>query len=215
MVASGSLPAYPRRPARRSRSHGPRRTHPSRARRRARRATPPSRPRRARAEARRRSRSHGRSDPRPARRATADEVARRGATQLAEAGQAGRKRVGPFIGHGAQAETIEDGVGVAARVRTQVVSPSAPDLGRDEDVLAHAEASEHLELLKRARDAEARRRRGVSCVMSRPSSVSVPLLTSCSPVIALKIVVLPAPFGPMSPVTQPRSTSRSTSFTAL
>ena len=51
--------------------------------------------------------------------------------------------------------------------------------------------------------------------MSCPSSVSVPLLTSCSPVIALKIVVLPAPFGPMSPVTHPRSTSRSTSFTAL
>ena len=85
-----------------------------------------------------------------------------GSTQLAEAGQAGRKRVGPLVGHGAQADTIEDRIGVAARVRTKVVSPSAPDLGRDEDVLARAQASEHLELLERARDAEARTRRAAS-----------------------------------------------------
>src|SRR5438552_3914036 len=51
--------------------------------------------------------------------------------------------------------------------------------------------------------------------MSDWSSTTVPAAGSSSPVIALKVVVLPAPFGPMSPVMQSASTSRSTSLTAL
>ena len=85
-----------------------------------------------------------------------------GAAQLAEPGQTGRKRVGPLVGNGAQADPIEDRLGVVARIRAEIVRPSASDLGRDEDVLARREAPEHLELLKRARDAEARARRAAS-----------------------------------------------------
>ena len=44
-------------------------------------------------------------------------------TQLAEAGQTGRKRVGPIIGHRAQADTIEDGVGVAVAGSTRGRGP--------------------------------------------------------------------------------------------
>ena len=77
------------------------------------------------------------------------------AAQLAEAGQPGRKRVGPFVGDVAQPDAIEDGVGVVGAGPTEVVRPSTPDLGRDENVLACAERPEHLELLERARDAEA------------------------------------------------------------
>ena len=61
---------------------------------------------------------------------------REGAAQLAQPGQAGRKRVGSLVGHGAQADPIEDRLGVVARIRPKVVRPPAPDLGRDENVLA-------------------------------------------------------------------------------
>ncbi len=54
----------------------------------------------------------------------------------------------------AQADAIDDGLGVASRVRLEVVRPPPPNLGGDQDVLAHAQAPEHLQLLKRAGDTE-------------------------------------------------------------
>src|SRR5438067_11606753 len=46
--------------------------------------------------------------------------------------------------------------------------------------------------------------------MLRPSSSTRPLPGGSSPVMTLNSVVLPAPFGPMSPVTQPSSTPTET-----
>ena len=51
---------------------------------------------------------------------------------------------------------------------------------------------------------------GLSLVMSRPSRTTRPEFGGSRPVMTLKSVVLPAPFGPMSPVTQPGSVSRLT-----
>ena len=47
---------------------------------------------------------------------------------------------------------------------------------------------------------------GLRPVMSVPSKVIRPALMVCRPQMALKHVVLPAPLGPMSPVTEPAST---------
>ena len=80
---------------------------------------------------------------------------REGAAELAQPGEPGRKGIGSLVGHGAQADQVEDRLGVVARIRPEVVRPPASDLGRDENVLAGAEAAEHLELLERARHAEA------------------------------------------------------------
>ena len=51
----------------------------------------------------------------------------------------------------------------------------------------------------------AARRCGFIEVMSTPPKRTVPAFARCSPVMTLKRVVLPAPFGPMSPVTAPAS----------
>src|SRR5260370_14605889 len=48
-----------------------------------------------------------------------------------------------------------------------------------------------------------------------PSRKTRPVTGGCSPVITLNNVVLPAPFGPIRPVTRPLSASRSTSSRAL
>ena len=52
-------------------------------------------------------------------------------------------------------------------------------------------------------------------VMSLPSKRTVPLSERWFPVMRLKTVVFPAPFGPMSPTMAPSSTSKETSFTAI
>src|ERR1700676_3695331 len=44
--------------------------------------------------------------------------------------------------------------------------------------------------------------------MSTPSRSTLPAVGSCKPVITLNSVVLPAPLGPIRPVTRPGSTSR-------
>ena len=51
---------------------------------------------------------------------------------------------------------------------------------------------------------------GLRPVMSVPSKMIRPALRVCSPQMALKQVVLPAPLGPMRPVTLPASTVRFT-----
>ena len=55
---------------------------------------------------------------------------------------------------------------------------------------------------------------GGSSDRSSPSRTTLPQVVSCRPVMTLNVVVLPAPFGPISPVMRPASTSRSTSRTA-
>src|SRR5207302_7726570 len=54
----------------------------------------------------------------------------------------------------------------------------------------------------------------LSSVTSRSSRYTWPAVGVCSPVMTLNVVVLPAPLGPMSPVTYPTSASRSTPWTA-
>src|SRR5262245_52696939 len=51
--------------------------------------------------------------------------------------------------------------------------------------------------------------------MSSPSSTTLPCTMFCRPHMALNNVVLPAPFGPMSPVTQPDGTEMLASCTAM
>ena len=55
---------------------------------------------------------------------------------------------------------------------------------------------------------------GFVVVMSLPSSTTVPPVGGCSPVITLKSVVLPAPLGPMRPVTSFSGTSMVTAARA-
>src|SRR5437763_1029846 len=58
------------------------------------------------------------------------------------------------------------------------------------------------------------RRCGSSAVMSRPSSQIVPAVGRSTPVRRLMIVVLPAPFGPISAWRAPFCTDRETSLVA-
>ena len=51
-------------------------------------------------------------------------------------------------------------------------------------------------------------------VMSLPSNVTVPLLDGSRPVMVCRVVVLPAPFAPMSATTSPSFTSKETSRSA-
>jgi len=55
---------------------------------------------------------------------------------------------------------------------------------------------------------------GASPVMSSPSKTTRPSVGSYAPVMTLNSVVLPAPFGPMSPTDSPRSIEKVTSSTA-
>ena len=52
-------------------------------------------------------------------------------------------------------------------------------------------------------------RSGRQPVTSVPANVTRPASAACAPVTALNSVVLPAPFGPISPVIRPCSTARS------
>src|SRR4051794_2894029 len=56
---------------------------------------------------------------------------------------------------------------------------------------------------------------GLSLPRSRPSKDQVPVLGWSNPVSRLNSVVLPAPFGPISPVIPPRWTSRWSTATAV
>ena len=51
-------------------------------------------------------------------------------------------------------------------------------------------------------------------VMSFPSKVTVPPLEGSRPVIVCRVVVLPAPFAPISATTSPSFTSKETSRSA-
>src|SRR5437763_8535420 len=56
---------------------------------------------------------------------------------------------------------------------------------------------------------------GRTSVMSRPSNFTRPAVGACKPVMTLNSVVLPAPLGPMRPVTRPAAASRSIPARAL
>src|SRR5213594_3156978 len=58
------------------------------------------------------------------------------------------------------------------------------------------------------------RRYAGACVISRPWKKMRPPETRSAPLTRLKNVVLPAPFGPMSPTISPSSAANSTSLTA-
>ena len=64
----------------------------------------------------------------------------------------------------------------------------------------------------------ARPRRAISCTrrreMSAPSYTTRPEAAGTSPVMARRVVVLPAPLAPMRHTSSPGSTVRSTPFTA-
>ena len=93
---------------------------------------------------------------------------------------------------------------------------AGPGADRDPDVLPHGEAAEQLEALEGAAQAplgpgvggEAVERRCRRAAPSRPGP-------RCTPVITLNRVVLPAPFGPISPVTAPAGASSDTSSSAV
>src|SRR6266496_417976 len=55
---------------------------------------------------------------------------------------------------------------------------------------------------------------GFRPLICKPSNSSVPLVGGYRPVIILKNVVLPAPFGPIRPLIEPRSITKSTLLTA-
>ena len=86
--------------------------------------------------------------------------------------------------------------------------------GGDADVLLDREVVVELERLERA--AQAGAHPGVRLEVRRcpsPSSWTVPR-AGAKPVMASITLVLPAPFGPMSPTTAPAATSSETSLTA-
>ena len=93
--------------------------------------------------------------------------------------------------------------------------PPAADLETDQDVLPDAEGREHLEALERPADAAAGALDGCPsprCPIGQERTD--PGVGGVTPHTALNIVVLPAPLGPISPVTCPASTARSTSLRA-
>ena len=90
-----------------------------------------------------------------------------------------------------------------------------PAVAAGEHVLEHGELLEEADVLEGPGDAERDDAVGEPFVMSLPSKRTVPLSERWLPVMRLKTVVLPAPFGPMSPTMVPSSTSKETSFTAL
>ena len=75
------------------------------------------------------------------------------------------------------------------------------------------------EVLSETHEAHATRMRARWCgfrsVMSRSSRYTRPAVGACRPVMTLNSVVLPAPLGPMSPVTRPAAASRSIPARAL
>ena len=80
-------------------------------------------------------------------------------------------------------------------------------LGRDEQVVADGEVLEQLERLARAGQAEAGPPVGGQLVDLLAVEARRALVTSVKPVMASMNVVLPAPFGPISPTSLPGSTS--------
>ena len=129
-----------------------------------------------------------------------------GATQLAEAGQAGRQARRPArrprrAGRRDRGSRRRRGAG-SSRGREPIGGGSRPRRECSRASLRLPNTSSCWNVRAMPRRARCRRRlvRDVASV-ERQRAVAHAL---ASPVIALKIVVLPAPFGPMSPVTQPR-----------
>ena len=83
------------------------------------------------------------------------------------------------------------------------------------DVLAHRELPERVAVLKGPREpAPARDGAALHAVTSRPSSSTEPAVGQSKPVSTLTSVDLPAPFGPISPTTSCRWSSRVTPWSA-
>ena len=161
--------------------------------------------RRAGAPAGRAPRSRGRRGPRPARRAAArtDRPRPRARSRRVVGGRTaarraadrdrprGRTRGSP------PARPVESAI-VAGMHKPDEVRERVTAIGRGAQVLVHGHALEQLEALERTAEPGAARRRADHLLTSRPSSSTRPRALT-NPVIASISVVLPAPFGPMSP----------------
>ena len=80
----------------------------------------------------------------------------------------------------------------------------------EQQVVEHGEPRQAARDLEGAHQARRGDLVGPQPAMSRPSSKMRPPSGGTTPVMQLNSVVLPAPFGPISPVMRPASTSRST-----
>ena len=125
--------------------------------------------------------------------------------ELDEPALAGGQRVGALVGHVGQADPLEQLVAPSAAA--SAVVPFAP-LRRSRAPRGCSRgrsAAEELEPLERAGHPEPGPLVGQRLPMSLPSRLTLPGSASCSPVMTLNIVVLPAPFGPIRPVMRPAS----------
>ena len=85
----------------------------------------------------------------------------------------------------------------------------------DRDIVEHRQAGEGPHDLEGAADAEPRAAEGGQRAMDLPSNRISPELGASVPLIRLTSVVLPAPFGPMTPRISPCCSVKQTSLTAI
>ena len=135
-------------------------------------------------------------------------IGRQGAGQLDQAGRSGRQRRdrrGCLVAHAHALEEVE-------RRLEDVARPEASSPTRTLSAALRVEKS------SRRWKVRARPRRARRCVRFRvtsvPASDTDPRSGRCRPVMTLNSVVLPAPFGPMSPVTVPAAARSETSESA-
>ena len=217
----GPRQGCPRRSRGRSRSRRSGRRSTSRDRRRARRAEPPCAVRRrAAGSARRARRLSVSSSPAAGSSSMMTDGPDATARDADQAAASVRQLVGGLVEVRLELELVDR----RDRGRRQLVAAGPEQIGQPRhgrggvgagaDVLLDADVVEQLERLERATQSAAgslRRRPSRDRTVVDGSSAPAP---ATKPVTASMIVVLPAPFGPMSPTTSPGCTSKLTSSTA-
>jgi len=122
-------------------------------------------------------------------------------------GQAG----GAPGGERAEAEQLDDLAGMRARVGDAMPAQQRPD----QHVLLDRQLGERLTSWKVAREAGGAHLVGRKPEKVAPGQHGAPGIGASAPAIRLKVVVLPAPLGPMSATMRPSGTANDTSFTRL
>ena len=134
---------------------------------------------------------------------------------LLAVGQASRRQVRDVR----EAEVLDHLVGVPPEAGVgrgeQPAGQRALELLRgDDQVVAHRQLAEHLQRLERAADAAPASSSGDMPVMSSPQNSTRPAVGLIWPRMLLKSVVLPEPFGPITPTISPGPTESDTPSTA-
>ena len=142
-------------------------------------------------------------------------VAGQAAGQLEQPGGAGRDRVGPLLGVRRDADPLEQPVDVGRARGGPGRAARGGCRGRPGRCRGRS-ASRTPRAAGRCGPCPAWRGGAPGCGETlRPLKRTLPRVGFCSPLITLKQVVLPAPFGPIRPVTRPASATNDAWLTAV